>query len=109
MEHQDQPHRVSKRKLLSRVARRSGVSLAIANSVYAGLMGELIDTVSNGDTVVLNGFGRFYRQSHRGHKVRFGKADIDDYFVLKFSASKNLNRQLGTATNHPPEYDIPAA
>ncbi|MDL5199565.1 hypothetical protein [Streptomyces sp. ALI-76-A] len=44
---------------------------------------------------MLTSFGRFYRQDHKGHKVRFGKSDVDNYVVLKFSASSSFNRRLG--------------
>ncbi|MFD9867500.1 hypothetical protein ACFXI8_23745 [Streptomyces niveus] len=65
------------------------------NKVYRSLLGELTDAVNSGEVVVLTSFGRFYRQDHKGHKVRFGKSNVDAYVVLKFSASSSFNRRLG--------------
>ncbi|MEV8600977.1 HU family DNA-binding protein [Streptomyces griseoviridis] len=87
--------RVSKREFISRVATRSGLPVRTVSKVYESLLGELTGAVSCGETVVLTSFGRFYRQDHKGHKVRFGKSDVDDYVVLKFSASSSFNRRLG--------------
>ncbi|WP_329142724.1 HU family DNA-binding protein [Streptomyces sp. NBC_01456] len=87
--------RVSKREFISRVATRSELSVRVVNKVYESLLGELTGAVSCGEAVVLTSFGRFYRQDHKGHKVRFGKSNVDDYVVLKFSASSSFNRRLG--------------
>ncbi|MFD8609401.1 HU family DNA-binding protein [Streptomyces sp. NPDC059631] len=87
--------RVSKREFISRVAARSGLPIRVVNKMYESLLSELTGAVSSGETVVLPSFGRFYRQDHKGHKVRFGKSDVDDYVVLKFSASSIFNRRLG--------------
>ncbi|MFJ9900594.1 HU family DNA-binding protein [Streptomyces sp. NPDC091280] len=91
--------RVSKRKFISRVATRSGLPVRTVSKVYESLLGELTGAVGCGETVVLTSFGRFYRQDHKGHKVRFGRSDIDDYVVLKFSASSSFNRRLGGNRN----------
>ncbi|MER6520095.1 HU family DNA-binding protein [Streptomyces sp. NPDC001553] len=87
--------RVSKREFISRVATRSELPTRVVNKVYASLLGELTGAVCRGETVVLTSFGRFYRQDHKGHKVHFGRSDVDDYVVLKFSASSSFNRRLG--------------
>ncbi|TYC08547.1 HU family DNA-binding protein [Actinomadura syzygii] len=89
-----QQRRISKREFIARVAARSGMPTKTVSSVYEGIFDELTSAVSNGETVVLTSFGRFYRQAHKGHKVRFGKSDVDDYPVLKFSASRSVNRHL---------------
>ena len=86
--------RISKREFIARVATRSGRSLTLVSEVYEALLAELTEAVNEGETVVLTGFGRFYRQAHKGHKVRFGKKRVDDYYVLKFSASARINRRL---------------
>lgn len=101
--------RINKREFISMVAGRSGQSIRLVSEVYESLIGELTDAVRRGDTVVLTGFGRFCRQTHKGHKVRFGKADVDDYSVLKFSASRSINRRLesdGTALTDPAAYAV---
>lgn len=87
--------RVNKSEFLSKVAQRSGAPLDTVDAVYRALTHELIATVSRGQVIVLKGFGKFHRQLHKGHKVRFGVNDVNDYPVLKFSASRTLNRQLG--------------
>lgn len=105
----EQPSRISKREFISRVAVRSGLTVRMVNDVYEALFGELSDALASGETVVLTGFGRFYRQAHKGHKVRFGKADVDDYHVLKFSASRTINRQLddeATPLSNPAHYGM---
>ena len=86
--------RISKREFIARVAARGGWSVTTVSSLYEALFSELTDAVAQGEVVMLTNVGRFYRQDHKGHKVRFGKQDIDDYPVMKFSASPSLNRQL---------------
>ncbi|UJW28856.1 HU family DNA-binding protein [Saccharothrix sp. AJ9571] len=86
--------RISKREFISRVATRSKLPIRVVNDVYEALFGELTSAISDGEKVVLTGFGRFYLQAHKGHKVRFGGKAVNDYSVLKFSASRNLNRRL---------------
>lgn len=98
--------RVSKRAFISRVATRSGLPIRVVKKVYESLLGELTGAVSCGETVVLTSFGRFYRQDHKGHKVRFGKSDVDDYVVLKFSASSSFNRRLGGDEISPETYGM---
>lgn len=89
-----QQERVSKREFISRVAARSGRPIKTVSLIYEALFDELTESVSGGESVVLTGIGRFYRQDHKGHKVRFGKEDVDDYSVLKFSASRSINRRM---------------
>lgn len=89
----EQP-RVSKRDFISRVAIRTGLSIRLVSEVYEAILDELRDLVRDRHTVVLTGFGRFYLQEHKGHKVRFGKSAVKDYAVLKFSASRSMNRAL---------------
>ncbi|KUG56126.1 hypothetical protein AVL60_04625 [Kocuria palustris] len=93
MDLNEQP-RVSKRDFISRVAARTDLPIRLVSTVYEGLLDELRDLVRARSTVVLTGFGRFYLQEHKGHKVRFGKSAVNDYSVLKFSASRSMNREL---------------
>ncbi|WP_081416702.1 HU family DNA-binding protein [Arthrobacter castelli] len=86
--------RVTKQQFVSGVSARTGLSAAMVSAVYEGILDELVDTVAGDQAVVLTGFGRFYRQVHKGHKVRFGKSDVEDYPVLKFSASRSVSRRL---------------
>ncbi|ALX67021.1 hypothetical protein AB663_002640 [Microbacterium sp. XT11] len=90
--------RVSKREFVQRFARRGGLSLQVAQTAYNAMIDELLDLVSQGNTVTLTNFGRFYPQSHKGHRVQFAKddgtAEVTDYTVLKFSATREVNRRV---------------
>jgi DNA-binding protein HU-beta len=97
--------RVSKREYVNRVARRAGVPVRVASVVYEAMIEELLSIVGNGDRLTLTGFGKFYPQEHKGHAVRTvfktgatdesEKAEIDSYAVLKFSATRSVNRKVG--------------
>lgn len=87
--------RVSKRVFLARVADRADAPMKVVRAVYAAIFEEILEAVAADEIVVLTGIGRFYRQDHKGHKVRFGREYIDDYSVLKFSASRSTKRTLG--------------
>lgn len=90
--------RVSKRKLIAAVAKRAGVSVQVASRVYEALLEELVVIVSSGRKVMLTGFGSFYRQLHKGHKVQFSpdgqSQQISDYGVMKFSATRSTNQRM---------------
>lgn len=86
--------RVNKREFIARVSARTGWPVKVVASVYEGIVGEIIESVCSDEYVVLSGFGQFYRQMHKGHKVSFGRAAVDDYAVLKFSASRVVKRML---------------
>lgn len=90
-------NRVSKKKFISAIAKRSGYPVRVVTSVYDATIAELLAVVSRGDQLMLTGFGRFYGQKHKGHRVQFadGQKRISDYFVLKFSATREINRKLG--------------
>lgn len=96
-------NRVSKREFVQRFARRGGISLAAANTAYNALVDELLDLVAQGNTVTLTNFGKFYPQSHKGHRVQFakdeGSAEVNDYTVLKFSATREVNRRVKVAND----------
>lgn len=95
--------RVNRREYVSRLARRAGVPVRVASAVYDAAVEELLEIVSSGDSLTLTGFGKFYPQEHKGHRVRIagsdgfgeGFSDIDDYAVLKFSATRAVNRRIG--------------
>lgn len=101
-------NRVSKREFLARVSGNSHIPARTVNRVYDAIIAELMDTMRRGDQLMLTGFGKFYRQEHKGHRVQFadkGSSAIDDYFVLKFSATRNLNKAL---VEKPEETDLEA-
>jgi DNA-binding protein HU-beta len=91
-------NRVSKREFVQRVARRGGISVPAAQNAYNAMIDELLDLVSQGNTVTLTNFGKFYPQTHKGHRVQFSKdeeaGEVTDYTVLKFSATRQVNRRV---------------
>lgn len=96
--------RVSKREFIKRVARRAGVPTRVAALVYEATVEEILDTVSDSKRVTLTGFGKFFLQRHKGHRVttigdRAESAtdlgEIADYSVLKFSATRAVNKDVG--------------
>lgn len=97
--------RVNKREFVKRFARRAGVPVHVASLVYEAMIEELLEIVGNGDRLTLTGFGKFYPQEHKGHRVRFadadGKTEVDDYNVLKFSATRAVNKSVGTPPPPP--------
>lgn len=90
--------RVTKRMYIASVARRAGLPKRVVSQVYDAAMAELLDVVSRGNRLILTGFGSFERQWHKGHPVRFtkvGETRVDDYSVLKFSATRQTNQRIG--------------
>lgn len=89
--------RISKKQFLADVARRCGIHEQIVLEVYGAIVENIFDELTKGHNVSLAGFGLFYVQKHKGHPVQFNGGNdknVDDYLVLKFSASKNSNRRL---------------
>lgn len=96
-EAQPEQQRVSKREFLARVSAESEIPLRTVNAVYDSILDELLETMRRGNQLMLTGFGKFYPQAHKGHRVQFAGGDaraIDDYFVLKFSATRAVNKSL---------------
>lgn len=90
-------NRVSKREFLAQVSATSEIPLRTVTGVYDAILDELLETMRRGDALMLTGFGKFYPQSHAGHRVQFaeeGAKAIDDYQVLKFSATRAVNKSL---------------
>ena len=91
-------NRVSKREFVQRFARRGGISVQTAQTAYTAMIDELLDLVGKGNTVTLTNVGKFYPQTHKGHRVQFAKddsdAEVNDYTVLKFSATREVNRRV---------------
>lgn len=89
--------RMTKTKLMRAVSKRTGIDIATVRAVYTALVDEIITTTRSGRSVMLTGFGRFYRLHKAGHTVQFTKSGtgvVPGYNVLKFSASSTLNRSL---------------
>ena len=76
---------------------------AIANAVYTAMIDRIFHEVANGNQIVLQGFGSFYLNEHKGHPVQFRVDDspvLSDYLVLKFSATKTANRRARLEAEH---------
>jgi DNA-binding protein HU-beta len=96
-EEQPDQKRVSKREFLAQVSATSEIPLRTINRVYDAILDELLETMRRGESLMLTGFGKFYPQAHKGHRVQFaedGAKAIDDYQVLKFSATRAVNKSL---------------
>ncbi|MFJ4037754.1 HU family DNA-binding protein [Microbacterium sp. NPDC090007] len=97
--------KVSKREFVQRVSKRTGLSLRVTQLAYDAIFDEILDLVNAGNRVTLTGFGKFYAQSHKGHDVVLNIRDdpnarghVDDYAVLKFSATREVNKRVTTRT-----------
>lgn len=97
MTEKEQQDRVSKREFLAQVANSADIPLRTVSRVYDAMLAEMMDTMRRGDQLMLTGFGKFYPQAHKGHRVQFaedGSKEIPDYLVLKFSATRSVNKAL---------------
>lgn len=88
--------RVNRTVLVARVSQRLGTEPEVVAGVLNAFLEEITEIVSEGGSLVLHGFGKFYRQDRKGHAVHFGKDHIGDYPVLKFSASRSVNKEIST-------------
>ena len=91
--------RVNRREFVQRFARRAGLTPRVAQQAYDAMVAELTELVGNGYRVTLTGFGKFYPQKHKGHQVRVpgggpSLGSVDDYHVLRFSATRAVNQKL---------------
>lgn len=91
---QDAGKRVNKRAFIRAVAERAGLQLKDAEAFYGAFLSILLEYVRDGVQVNLTGFGRYYRQLHLGHPVRFGAKTTPDYTVLRFSSTRKVNQFL---------------
>ena len=88
--------RVNKDEIVDIVALKTGTDKEIVRSVLRETVDAVTDLVMNGNEVSIMGFGKFYKQLHKGHPVQFGDPDekIKDYYVFKFSTSNVVNDEL---------------
>ena len=93
--------RVSRREFVQRIARRTSQPIDSVQEVYDAMLEEIIELTTKGYNVTFTGFGRFYTQPHKGHRVRFadpeGDTEVPDYMTLKFSATSAINKQIKDA------------
>ena len=78
------------------IAAENNMAREEATQAYCAVINGIKRAVANGIRLQLYGFGIFYLQLHKGHKMQFQPLQntTDDYLVLKFSASSSLNRHI---------------
>ena len=85
---------MNKSELISVVAEAASISKAAAGKAVNGMMEAISETLSNGDSVTLVGFGTFStskRAARTGRNPLTGKPlKIAAKTVAKFKAGKNL-------------------
>ena len=72
----DDDTRMTKTKLIQAVSKRTGIDASTVRAVYAAIVDEIITTTRSGRSVMLTGFGRFYRLHKAGHTVQFTKSGM---------------------------------
>lgn len=100
------PQRVDKRQFIRQMAKEANIPLYVAAQAYEAFIKTLFDNVRAGNQVNLTGFGKFYWQRHSGHTV-FGRKALDDYTVLKFSATRQANDFLDKADDEVADMKVP--
>lgn len=78
------------------MAEQNNMTREEATQAYCAVINGIKYATANGMRLQLYGFGTFYLQLHKGHKMQFQptKNITDDYLVLKFSASSSLNKHI---------------
>ena len=87
----DGQDRINKRDFIRKMATEADLPLNVTAVAYEAFVKTLLAEVRAGRRVNLTGFGRFTLQRHKGHSVHFGAGVVDDYTVLRFSATQNAN------------------
>lgn len=89
------------------IALQNGMSRDEATQAYGAVINGIKKAIANGKRLQLYGFGIFYLQLHKGHKMQFQPKQntTDDYLVLKFSASSSLNKHIRDGRFYDPELE----
>lgn len=89
-------NKMNKSQFLSYVAKKNDINSEILSQAYTAIVDGIADLTGNGRRLSLAGFGVFSAEIHKGHPVQFNPSapHVDDYVVLKFSASDVLNRRI---------------
>lgn len=90
-------NKVMKADFLAKIAEENNIDMSQLEYIYEKIFEEIYATVCNGNMLVLNGFGTFYVQKHKGHPVQFDQKNssvMPDYLVFKFSASDVINERI---------------
>ena len=85
--------RVTSTEVYEHIARHSGTSTARARRILEGFFDLVQDRVAKGDTVVLTGFGKFYRRFRKA-STAFGRYDAPEHHRPKFSAGSKFRRKV---------------
>lgn len=96
VEKESASNKMNKSQFLSYVAHKNDIDNDILAQVYAAIVDGIADLTGNGKRLSLAGFGVFSAEIHKGHPVQFNPSapHVDDYIVLKYSASDVLNRRI---------------
>lgn len=92
----NQDLRVNRGEFLNTVARKTGYERKVVIEIYHAMVEEMVNVLQSGKKLSLTGLGSFYVQQHKGHPVQFsgGSYVVDDYNVMKFSASNMMNKRV---------------
>lgn len=90
-------NKVNKNEFLERISKKNNIPLADVKRVYNAIIDEFKVVMCSGSELSLTGFGTFSMKKHRGHPVQFDSKAIDDYMVLKFTASDVLMTKIRDA------------
>jgi len=102
--------RINKREFIRKMAQEADLPINITSAAYEAFIKTLLEHVRAGTRVNLTGFGHFYWQRHKGHRVQFAgnkTGMVDDYTVLKFSATRESNEFLDKTDADLPGLKIP--
>lgn len=86
--------KVSRTEFIKNVSTRSGFSEEDTIKFYDAFIKEIEETMRQGKSLTLTGFGNFFIAKHKGHPVQFSKEEVKDYVVFKFSCSNVLNKKF---------------
>jgi len=97
----------TKTELTANVAKRVGVSRAVARTALDAILDEILDTVRSGGRLPIEGFGTFEvvtRGARQGRNPRSGETiQIPERQKVKFSPGKYLKE---ATTDDPPSGDV---
>jgi len=104
---------LNKADLVSRIATRTGVTKKVANDVLSATMDTIVDSVCEGNKVMLVGFGSFAPKSlpaRQGRNPRTGeKLQIKASRVPAFSVAKSFKEKVNASKDSmPTDTDNPA-
>ena len=103
MNNMDSNTKITKRPFITKLAEKKEYSPKEASDIYELFIDTLVSEVLKGNEVMLTGFGSFSLKCHKGHPIKFikkEKSQINEYLVLKFTASNTLSKKLRKCENN---------